>query len=134
MCIIYFADRTGLWFKEQKQFNPWVFAFLSFASLSVGLATVRRGDKDLGFLNRDQSDEWKGWMQSMSCMTLCSWHLTFLFSCNPYLSLPWSVEDIWDLQPDSSSRCRISFHDWLWSHNLLFEESRLWFSSHCSSQ
>lgn len=63
VCIIYFADRTGLWFKEQKQFDPWVFAFLSFASLAVGLATIRRGDKDLGFLNRDQSDEWKGWMQ-----------------------------------------------------------------------
>ncbi|KAF8846304.1 Cas1p-domain-containing protein [Paxillus ammoniavirescens] len=62
-CIIYLADRTGLWLKEQKQFNPWTFGFLSLASLAVGLATVHRADKDLGFLNRDQSDEWKGWMQ-----------------------------------------------------------------------
>ena len=64
MGIIYLADRTGLWLKEQKQFNPWTFGFLYLASLTAGLATVRRADKDLGFLNRDQTDEWKGWMQS----------------------------------------------------------------------
>ncbi|KAG8219742.1 10 TM acyl transferase domain found in Cas1p-domain-containing protein [Butyriboletus roseoflavus] len=61
--IIYLADRTGLWLKEQKQFNSWTFGFLCLASLAAGLATVRRADKDLGFLNRDQTDEWKGWMQ-----------------------------------------------------------------------
>lgn len=64
--IIYIADRTGLWLKEQKQFNPWTFGFLCVVSLTVGLATVRRADKDLGFLNRDQTDEWKGWMQGTS--------------------------------------------------------------------
>ncbi|KAF9229203.1 Cas1p-domain-containing protein [Gyrodon lividus] len=63
ICMIYLADRTGLWLKEQKQFSQWTFGFLSLASLAVGLATVHRADKDLGFLNRDQSDEWKGWMQ-----------------------------------------------------------------------
>ncbi|OSX67336.1 hypothetical protein POSPLADRAFT_1072296 [Postia placenta MAD-698-R-SB12] len=61
--LIYIADRTGFWLKEQKQFSPWTFSFLSLLSLTVGLVTVRRGDKDLGFLNREQTDEWKGWMQ-----------------------------------------------------------------------
>ncbi|KDQ63480.1 hypothetical protein JAAARDRAFT_29500 [Jaapia argillacea MUCL 33604] len=61
--LIYLADRTGFWLKEQKQFDPWAFASLSIASLGVGLATVKRSDKDLGFLNREQTDEWKGWMQ-----------------------------------------------------------------------
>ncbi|KAF8807317.1 O-acetyltransferase [Phlegmacium glaucopus] len=63
IALIYIADRTGFWLKEQKQFEPWVFGCLCLASLAVGLATVKRADKDLGFLNRDQTDEWKGWMQ-----------------------------------------------------------------------
>lgn len=62
--LIYIADRTGFWLKEQKQFNPWIFSFLSLTSLAAGLLTVRRADNDLGILNREQTDEWKGWMQS----------------------------------------------------------------------
>jgi hypothetical protein len=66
VALMYVADRTGFWFKEQKQFDPWFFGLLSFLALLVGLATVKRADKDLGFLNREQTDEWKGWMQSGS--------------------------------------------------------------------
>ena len=64
IAVIYLADRTGFWLKEQKQFNPYTFAFLSLLTLAIGLLTVRRAENDLGFLNRDQTDEWKGWMQS----------------------------------------------------------------------
>ena len=62
--LIYLADRTGFWLKEHKQFSPWTFAFMSLSFLGAGLFTVKRADKDLGFLNREQTDEWKGWMQS----------------------------------------------------------------------
>ncbi|KAI0673403.1 Cas1p-domain-containing protein [Trametes maxima] len=61
--IIYVADRTGFWLKEQKQFSPWSFGFLSLLCLAIGLLTVKQADNDLGFLNREQTDEWKGWMQ-----------------------------------------------------------------------
>lgn len=63
---MFLSDRTGIWLKEQKYFDSLTFALLCLGSLLYGWATVKRSDKDLGFLNRDQTDEWKGWMQSMS--------------------------------------------------------------------
>jgi len=66
MALMYVADRTGFWFKEQKQFDPWFFGSLSVLAFLTGLGTVKRADKDLGFLNREQTEEWKGWMQSGS--------------------------------------------------------------------
>ncbi|EIW87471.1 hypothetical protein CONPUDRAFT_79031 [Coniophora puteana RWD-64-598 SS2] len=61
--MIFVADRTSYWNKEQKYYDTWSFAALNACALLVGLATLKRTDKDLGFLNRDQTDEWKGWMQ-----------------------------------------------------------------------
>lgn len=63
IAFIYVADRSGFWLKEHKHFDPLTFGFFCCASLLVGFVTVKRSDKDLGFLNRDQTDEWKGWMQ-----------------------------------------------------------------------
>ncbi|KAF8632622.1 hypothetical protein AX15_001823 [Amanita polypyramis BW_CC] len=63
IAAIFLADRTGIWLKEQKHFDSWTFGLLCFGSLLVGLASVKRSDKDLGLLNREQTDEWKGWMQ-----------------------------------------------------------------------
>ena len=60
----FMADRTTVWLKEQKQFEPWVFSGLCLMSMAAGLGSLKSKDKDLGFLNREQTDEWKGWMQS----------------------------------------------------------------------
>lgn len=64
--LIYTADRTGFWVKEQKQFDAWTFGSLCVLSLAMGLLTLERGETDMGFLNREQTDEWKGWMQGSS--------------------------------------------------------------------
>ncbi|KAF5312144.1 hypothetical protein D9619_003453 [Psilocybe cf. subviscida] len=63
LVLIFTADRTGVWLKEHKQYDVPTFALLLLVSLGVGLATTKRADSDMGFLNRDQTDEWKGWMQ-----------------------------------------------------------------------
>ncbi|KIY50551.1 Cas1p-domain-containing protein [Fistulina hepatica ATCC 64428] len=61
--LVYIADRTGFWLKEQKQFNSWTFTAGMLAIVASGFAKVKVADGDLGYLNRDQTDEWKGWMQ-----------------------------------------------------------------------
>ncbi|KAJ8496908.1 hypothetical protein ONZ45_g12260 [Pleurotus djamor] len=72
VALAFVADRTPLWEKEHKNFDPWLFGILSLVSIFVGLSTVKRSDGDLGFLNREQTDEWKGWMQ----ITVLIYHYT----------------------------------------------------------
>lgn len=61
--LVYLSDRTGLWLKEHKQFDFWSFC-LVLGVLGDGLFRLEKAERDLGFLNRQQTDEWKGWMQS----------------------------------------------------------------------
>ncbi|KAI8071671.1 10 TM acyl transferase domain found in Cas1p-domain-containing protein [Gongronella butleri] len=70
LCVIYmyFGDRTQIFGKMQKHYDAHTFTVLMVLMGVVGLATLKTAKKDgaatdLGFLNRDQTDEWKGWMQ-----------------------------------------------------------------------
>ncbi|KAI7870335.1 10 TM acyl transferase domain found in Cas1p-domain-containing protein [Spinellus fusiger] len=66
LCILYmfFSDRTQMFGKIHKHFDPITFGGLSIAVLMTGLWTLKTTHEgDLGFLNRDQTNEWKGWMQ-----------------------------------------------------------------------
>jgi hypothetical protein len=66
IAYMFIADRTTVFLKEQKAYNPWVFGILMIGWLVAGCLTTVKRDKDMGFLNREQTDEWKGWMQSKS--------------------------------------------------------------------
>lgn len=59
----YFTDRTHLFDKESKQFYLDQFWIMLILSGVLGYLTSETAEKDQPFLSRDQTDEWKGWMQ-----------------------------------------------------------------------
>ncbi|KAI4201635.1 MAG: hypothetical protein LQ350_003114 [Teloschistes chrysophthalmus] len=74
----YVADRTQLLNKTQKHFEYPEFLLLSAIAAALGVLSIRRSTADASsnaqsvakqqgadqsFLSRDQTDEWKGWMQ-----------------------------------------------------------------------
>lgn len=64
LLLIFFGDRTPLFLRATKLYDPVHFAVACLLALAVGFATLKKSEKgDLGFLNREQTDEWKGWMQ-----------------------------------------------------------------------
>lgn len=80
----FLADRTQLFEKVQKLYNPqdW-YIFLFFILLAGGLTIKasatptkpgqeKRAPADQPFLSRDQTDEWKGWMQ----LLILAYHYT----------------------------------------------------------
>ncbi|KAI7890174.1 10 TM acyl transferase domain found in Cas1p-domain-containing protein [Mucor mucedo] len=63
---MYLGDRSQLFGKIYKQFDVSTFSILMMFMVLLGLVTLKTNggeNKDAGFLNRDQTDEWKGWMQ-----------------------------------------------------------------------
>ena len=73
----YYADRTSSLNKAHKWYSPTEFRAMCLTILALGVLSIRRsvqpvvmrGQKstfvkvDQPFLSRDQTDEWKGWMQ-----------------------------------------------------------------------
>ncbi|KAJ2655617.1 hypothetical protein IWW48_005444 [Coemansia sp. RSA 1200] len=69
LLLMYVCDRTPVFDKLQKHFVAWEFWLLAGATLAVGVVTWQKnpgsngGGGGGGFLGRQQTDEWKGWMQ-----------------------------------------------------------------------
>jgi hypothetical protein len=75
LCFCFYTDRTQIFEKEHKQFQIKEFLWVCGVVALAGLASIRESKapatngkiavqpKDQGFLSRDQTDEWKGWMQ-----------------------------------------------------------------------
>lgn len=61
--LCWYCDRTNIFDKEQKQTEASQFFIGMGILILASLYTLQTSDKDLAFLNRDQTDEWKGWMQ-----------------------------------------------------------------------
>ncbi|EFP87299.2 uncharacterized protein PGTG_12883 [Puccinia graminis f. sp. tritici CRL 75-36-700-3] len=62
--LIFLSDRTSMFNKEQKQFDRLQFGTLNLLALVAGIWSAVTSEKgDMGLLNREQTDEWKGWMQ-----------------------------------------------------------------------
>jgi hypothetical protein len=59
----YYTDRTHLFGKEHKQFSLEQFWFLVIITVVIGYFTTTTSETPQSFLSRDQTDEWKGWMQ-----------------------------------------------------------------------
>lgn len=62
MAYLFVCDRTSLFMKEAKEFSPLWFAVPLLVLLLLGVGTMTES-KGSTFLNRDQTNEWKGWMQ-----------------------------------------------------------------------
>ncbi|KAL9051138.1 MAG: hypothetical protein Q9162_006210 [Coniocarpon cinnabarinum] len=79
LCLGYcfLADRTHLFNKLQKLYNTQDFFIFVGATTLIGFSTIKRSGvpsksltekqapADQPFLSRDQTDEWKGWMQAL---------------------------------------------------------------------
>ncbi|KAI9795521.1 MAG: hypothetical protein M1833_006992 [Piccolia ochrophora] len=78
VCLCFFTDRTQVFNKESKFYSDKDFLSLCGVALALGILSIRRSSvPDAGkagsgaplmqpeqpFLSRDQTDEWKGWMQ-----------------------------------------------------------------------
>lgn len=110
---MYFTDRTSLYLKIQKQFDFWPFTIAMVLALALGLGTMKKPEKDLGFLNRDQTDE-VSFIEDLH--EACTFRASLTVrcygavegmdaNCHSYLSLLRSKSDLFSLQPYQSLGC-----------------------------
>ncbi|KAJ2720962.1 hypothetical protein GGI07_004275 [Coemansia sp. Benny D115] len=71
LLLMFVCDRTPLFAKLHKSFSARTFALLGGLALALGAASWREDKAGAGFLGRQQTEEWKGWMQ----LAILGYHL-----------------------------------------------------------
>ncbi|KAI8609512.1 10 TM acyl transferase domain found in Cas1p-domain-containing protein, partial [Chytriomyces sp. MP71] len=80
-CII--TDRTQLFIKVNKDFSVVDFVVMNLVWVVPGIWSMRVGS-DSTFLNREQTDDWKGWMQAS---LMCSFDVNKMTNFIPIYSV-----------------------------------------------
>jgi hypothetical protein len=82
ICLCFYADRTQVFEKSQKEFRSNEFLGACALAAVLGLVTIRKngpqtgvgkGSKHTLCLPREQTDEWKGWMQCVVLIYHYTW-------------------------------------------------------------
>lgn len=63
LAYVVLADRAGFFVKTAKTWHTPTFIVLMVSLFAAGFVTWTKNTSGSGFLNREQTDEWKGWMQ-----------------------------------------------------------------------
>jgi len=64
----WFCENMPVFDHGKKSYSRDVFWFITLVYIGVALATVKANPKDTSLLNREQTEEWKGWMQFLFLM------------------------------------------------------------------
>lgn len=74
MGLTYVCENEWLFPHSQKEYNRDLFLFVHIIFFAYAWLTIKP-TKDLTLLSRDQTEEWKGWMQFIFLL----YHCTFVF-------------------------------------------------------
>lgn len=62
MLYFWLCDFQHIWYKQNKQYSRDIYIFIFFLLVFVAVVFTIKPTSDK-ILNRDQTEEWKGWMQ-----------------------------------------------------------------------
>ncbi|OLL23842.1 putative O-acetyltransferase CAS1, partial [Neolecta irregularis DAH-3] len=85
IAFCYLADRTQVFGKQNKYWNLFDFVILVSISAIAGFFTLKKSEKYQPFLNRDQTDEWKGSLKIYHSLTISSGWMQLLILIYHYL-------------------------------------------------
>ena len=135
LAYVVLADRAGFFVKTAKTWHTPTFVVIMLLLLAAGAATWKKNSKNSnGFLNREQTDEWKGWMQ----VIILVYHFTgassvmAIYNCIHLSLLSYNcITKNREKQSDQNHGGVLPLYDGLRPFYLLLQEGRF-FTASCS--